>query len=94
MYNLVYWNRSESPTLTCILPVFQPSSPSQLVDDVNEIIEEETGVVPFGSYSKKRRRDRDSGYGSLSKPEGDDKEVRSQKRVIVLRSLSLRLSLL
>ena len=51
--------------------IFQPDTPTQL-EDLNEVIEEDTGVVPFGTYANKTRGN-DSGYGSLKRPA--EKEV-------------------
>lgn len=51
----------------------QSDTPSRLVEDLSEVIEEETGIVPFTNYSLKKEPN-DSGYGSLKRK--SEKEVR------------------
>ncbi len=45
-------------------------TPTQLVEDINEVIEEETGIAPFSSYKGVKIEDckaEDSGYGSFKR---------------------------
>ena len=56
----------------------QPHTPTQLVEDINEVIEEETGITPFGSYKTvkvEETKPDDSGYNSF-KRKRSGKEVR------------------
>lgn len=48
---------------------FQPDTPSQLVEDLNAVIEEETGMAPFSSYKNHKK-----GQG-MSQKRSLDKEV-------------------
>ena len=48
----------------------QPGTPSQLVEDLNEMIKEETEGMPFGSY----KISHDGSFGTLKRLSGD-KEV-------------------
>ena len=50
------------------MQALNPDTPSQLVDDINEVIEEDTGMAPFQSYKLDKK-------DTMLKRKWGDKEV-------------------